>query len=205
MKTVLQYLQERLRSEHEPIIRAVASEVRRQHYGKKPDRLAKYGDCTELSCKVADALRNKGYKSATVVSSTKHKDAPEAVRGASRKVGGHSWVEVPEVGHYVDPTHDQFVKTKRKAMPTVNGQFANHAVRVGKIGSIDHKKRYPGGEVDPDYVPNKKERLAYHHAELKKQPNMKKYMSMSGKEKKAWDKHRVLHVSAINKLNNTGY
>ena len=199
------FLNERFKSEHEPIIRAIASDVRAKHFGKKSNRLAKYGDCTALSCKVADALRNKGYKSATVVSSIKHSGAPESVRGASRKVGGHSWVEIPEIDHYVDPTHDQFVKTKRKVMPTIKNQFANHAVRVGKIGSIDHKERYPGGEVDPDYVPNNKEQLAYHNAELKKQPNMKKYMSLSSKEKKEWDKHRVFHVKAINKLNSAGY
>jgi hypothetical protein len=126
MKTFKQFLEERFKSEHEPYIRSVASDARMDHYSDQDDhprKKSEWGDCYDVSCRVARRLKTK-YKSTRVVSSDD---------------GEHSWVEIPEIKHYVDATHDQFGKTKREHIPNKSGRFPNNAVKVGSMKHKDYK------------------------------------------------------------------
>ena len=127
MNTFKQFLEERFKSDHEPYIRSVASDARMDHYEGQDDPVHKkseWGDCYDVSCKVASRLKSK-YKSTRVVSS---------------EDGEHSWVEIPEIHHYVDPTHDQFSKTKREKIPNKKGNFPDNAVKVGNMKHNSYKK-----------------------------------------------------------------
>lgn len=144
MLKLRQYVIERFKSEHEDKIRQIASQARTKYFAKgnknKPKSATEWGDCGNVSNCVAKHLRKNGYKSAKTVGGDHHtKDGDVSV--------GHNWVEVPEVKHYVDPTHDQFRKRElashRKGnQPTIKGRYHNSAIKIGHTDSHEYKKKY---------------------------------------------------------------
>ena len=112
-----------------------------------------YGECDSISHCVANRLRHT-YPSVRVVYSKKF---GQEYPGGDEGLTGHSWVEIPETGHYVDPSHDMFrIHGYRKNIPRKGGLFPNSAIRIGKIGDDYHKQNY-STEVksDPHWKPGK--------------------------------------------------
>lgn len=119
-----------------------------------------YGDCDRISHCVANRLRHT-YPSVKVVYSHKFghplKDDPDGSQGLT----GHSWVEIPETGHFVDSSHDMFrIDNNRKTIPTKGGMFPQTAIKIGKRNSSEYRKRYGGihikKQTDPNWRPGKK-------------------------------------------------
>lgn len=145
-------LTERLKDDHEPIIRSLASLGRADYMrkqdndedGKKHahDSRAQYGDCDTISHHVADRLRHT-YPSVKVKYTHRfgHK-LPEDPHGENGMTG-HSWVEIPETGHYIDPSHDMFrIHGGRQKIATKRGRFHGGAVKIGKTSDSVYKKNY---------------------------------------------------------------
>src|SRR5688572_33448178 len=106
MKKLRQILEEREKTEHEPLIRKIATERRadfyRQVHDRKPNRLAEYGDCGFVSHHVCKELK-KYYPSAKVVSGDyveHHRTGPQKGWDTGSYID-HTWVEIPEIKHYV--------------------------------------------------------------------------------------------------------
>lgn len=119
MKSLREILSEakQFQSEHEPVIREIASKARRQYMidtnQKNPNRKCHFGECDAISTYVSRALREK-YPSAQTTGPG----------------GSHSWVAIPEIDHYVDPSYDQF---KDRSKLTKEGHFHNHSVKIGQL------------------------------------------------------------------------
>jgi len=136
-----QFLTERFKSKHESKIRAIVSKARWEnqkptHYGTQPPRFCEYGDCDTMALHAMRALR-KHYPSTKMVATN------DKILGQD-DVGGHAWVEIPEIKHYVDPSYDQFKTGQHKFRnkpPSVNGHYPNNIVRIGKMDK-HYKKEY---------------------------------------------------------------
>ena len=174
MITFKKYLEEkRDKSDpHEPTIRALSTLGRMDHKyhqdieDENPDMHSDkksmmggrthYGECDAISHCVANRLRHT-YPSTKVVYSKKF---GQEYPGGDEGLTGHSWVEIPETGHYVDPSHDMFrIQGSRTSIPRKGGMFPNSAIRIGKIGDPYHKANY-STEVkkDPHWKPGKRSR-----------------------------------------------
>lgn len=171
MKSFKKYLLESKRDKsdpHEPKIRALATLGRLEHKYKDADEFefeihpdvksvmsgrTRYGECDRVSHCVANRLRHT-YPSVRVVYSKKFgQDYPEE----PEILTGHSWVEIPETGHYIDPSHDMFrIHGGRTKIPMKGGVFPQSAIKIGKIGDDYHKKNYSTDRViDPTWNPKK--------------------------------------------------
>jgi hypothetical protein len=158
-------LTERFKSEHEQHIRQIASGARTSYYRDKynyktakgplskydpvdlrrksnhPNHFSRYGECGTLAFAAMHELK-KHYPSAHVCSSWyKH---------PKKGMVDHCWVEIPEIKHYVDPSHDQMhnFEKHRKVAPTRNGNYPDSAVKVGHTDSAFYKQRYEGPKRD---------------------------------------------------------
>jgi hypothetical protein len=168
MKRFKEFITERLKDEHEPIIRALSSlgradYMRKQnkyvnsgfldiaHGKEKHNARSHYGDCDFVSHHIADRLRHT-YPSVKIKYSHRFGHAlPEDPKGEDG-LTGHSWVEIPETGHYVDGSHDMFrIHGNRDSIKTVKGRFHNKAIHIGKIGDEHYEKHY-----------SDKDRIVYH-------------------------------------------
>src|SRR3990170_2080310 len=135
MKSFKIFIIERYKSEHEPEIRQIASAARQSflsRLNKDPDRFAEYGDCTDISDHVVSMLKKK-WPLTKMVSSTKI-NLP-SVRGPNKEHGGHSWIEIPEIDHFVDPTNDQFHKIAKSRInaPQINKLYPDNIVKIGNM------------------------------------------------------------------------
>jgi len=156
---------------HEPIIRALSTLGRLEHKHRDPDEAdfeihsnaksllsgrTRYGECDRVSHCVANRLRHT-YPSVRVVYSKNfgqpYPDDPDGSEGLT----GHSWVEIPETGHYIDPSHDMFrIHGSRINIPRKGGLFPNSAIKIGKIGDSYHRKYYSTDvKQDPTWNPKK--------------------------------------------------
>lgn len=109
----------RFTSEHEPIIRKLASDARRDFFkatGKVTD-VASFGHCDAVSSHVVKALKAK-YPSAHT---------------KSVHNGSHTIVHVPEIDHYVDPTHDQFHQGRSVKTRFVSGFLGSYMIGDGGV------------------------------------------------------------------------
>jgi len=159
---------ERFKSEHEPKIRELASKARLDYYikhakdkgftdasSKAPShRLACFGRCEAVSRAVVKALKPhypsakvlNGYYTSPVTSTHQLTTFPGRKR---RQEGSHSWVEIPEIKHFVDPTHDQMhhFHFKRETVPlTKQKQFPDLAIKVGHTEGEEYKRKYFSNE-----------------------------------------------------------
>ena len=158
MLSFKEFLEERDKSDpHAKVIRALATLGRLEHKYKDPDEVdldlhpnvksvmsgrTRYGECDRVSHCVARRLRHT-YPSVRVVYSKKfgqpYPDDPDGSEGLT----GHSWVEIPETGHYIDPSHDMFrIHGDRTNIPMKGGLFPNSAIKIGKIGDRYHQDYY---------------------------------------------------------------
>jgi hypothetical protein len=156
-----EFIVERLKSEHEPKIRKIASKVRTQYHAsgrglmvnkpdqrdyKQGDRFSTFGDCEDVSHCVRNALK-KHYPSARVVDGKKYYTDKGDKRNPNKRAP-HAWVEIPEIGHYIDPTHDQFhnnfrtSRRNKRKVPRVKGLYPNRAIKIGSMNDKDYKKNY---------------------------------------------------------------
>lgn len=112
-----------------------------------------YGECDSVSHCVANRLRHQ-YPSTKVVYSQKYGQKYPDDPGLE----GHSWVEIPETGHYIDPSHDMFrIHGSRTNIPRKSGLFPNSAVKIGKIGDKYHKANYSTERnIDKNWKPGKR-------------------------------------------------
>ena len=153
MKTFREFITERFKSEHEPLIRKVVSDARREYFFK-PNRFSRYGDCDMVAHYVARKLQDH-YPSAKVVMSKNPKlSIPDS--HPSDGLTGHAWVEIPEIKHFVDPTHDMFHATPRENVPQKNGLFSDNVVKIGHTGSRFYKRVYTGKHDHPQKYHNLK-------------------------------------------------
>jgi len=168
MKSFKQFIKESKRNKsdpHERVIRVLATIGRLSHKYRDPtdwdadihpnkksimSGRTFYGECDRVSHCVADRLKSK-YPSVKVVYSKKfgqpYPDDPDGSDGLT----GHSWVEIPETGHYIDPSHDMFrIRGFRTNIPIRGGIFPQSAIKIGKIGDSYYKRYYLSGKkVDP--------------------------------------------------------
>lgn len=171
MKTFKQYIEEaRDKSDpHESTIRKLATLGRldwKYHgdYAAKeiddhPDKKSEmsgrthYGECDSISHCVANRLRHL-YPSVKVVYSH---NFGQSYPG-EESLTGHSWVEIPETGHFVDPSHDMFrIQGTRTNIPIRGGLFPNSAIKIGIIGDPYHRQNYSQGvKRDPNWNPGQK-------------------------------------------------
>lgn len=164
MLSFVDFLRESIRNKkdpHELAIRTAATIGRLEHKYKNDDDYEEdpkvrmvartsYGECDHVSHCVAKRLKTK-YPSVKVVYSKKfgqpYPDDPDGREGLT----GHSWVEIPETGHYVDPSHDMFrIHGYRQFIPRKGGLFPQSAIKIGKIGDRYHKKYYSRGRLVDD-------------------------------------------------------
>ena len=169
MKSFKQFLKERYKSDHEDNIRQVASSARtemskigrfgmdrldpdfhgrRETYPTMPkrknvgNRFMTFGDCDDTSSHCVRQLR-KHYPSSYVAYGYKY-----TTKNVKTTRAPHSWVKIPEINHYADPSHDQFHDVKTTAsrtdwhVPTVKGRYPNQAVRIGHMHHDDYKSEY---------------------------------------------------------------
>tara|TARA_R110000868_G_C10885510_1_gene763238 strand:+ start:115 stop:1083 length:969 start_codon:yes stop_codon:yes gene_type:complete len=150
---------------HEKIIRGLAS-LGRMDYMRKaknyyersddhvdnPKQRSHFGDCDYIAHHVANRLRHT-YPSVKVAYSHKfghsYPDDPDGSNGLT----GHAWVEIPETGHFVDPSHDMFrIKGNREHIPTKGMSFPQSAVKIGKMESTEYKTRYDSARQKKKYA-----------------------------------------------------
>lgn len=174
MLSFRQYLQERDKSDpHEKTIRILStlgrldhryhSDMEYENPDEHPDKKSymsgrtHYGECDLVSHCVANRLRHT-YPSVKVVYSKKFGQSYPADPDGSEGLTGHSWVEIPETGHYVDPSHDMFrIQGRRTNIPRKGGVFPNSAIKIGKIGDDYHEKNYSEDrKVDKSWKPGKR-------------------------------------------------
>lgn len=141
MLTFRQWLNEkREKTEHEPTLRRHASDARSSFYGsveKRPENsIAKGGDCGYVSDHVLSKIQ-KHYPKAKTVDGTYHHENGNIV--------DHSWIEIPEIKHFIDPTHDQmhyYHKSKESTHRTKGGLYPDNAIKIGKTSTRKYKRTY---------------------------------------------------------------
>lgn len=166
------FLAERFKSSHEAKIRTIASKARQewmethaQTHGLHVDEpekkmhkgsFSQFGDCDALAAHVHKALVPH-YKSAKVVNGNFYGKTTSGMHD-DEGMSGHAWVEIPEIGHYVDPSHDQFRAYPRKDMPQVKGNYPDNAIRIGKMNNQNYRqdKNYRGYGYRPNTHPGSK-------------------------------------------------
>lgn len=169
---------------HETTIRALASLGRMDHKYHRdmeydnPDMhkdkknmmtgRTHYGECDSVSHCVANRLRDT-YPSVKVVYSKKFGQSYPSDPTGEEGLTGHSWVEIPETGHYIDPSHDMFrIKGSRTNITRKGGLFPNSAIKIGKIGDSYHQANYSTEPIeDKSWAPG----LTFHKPLLPKQNN----------------------------------
>lgn len=144
MRNFKDFLTEREKTEHEGKIRQIVSKARKDiyHQGfKNSNKPSQWGDCHHVACHVANEL-HKHYPSTRVMNgSFKNEENP------------HTWIEIPEIKHFVDPTHDQMTKVHKKNIPDVKGHFPDNAVKIGHMLTAKYKAHYINKEHDDEWEP----------------------------------------------------
>ena len=148
MKRLRDIVEGREKTPHELRIRQIATERREDFYGQHhdPNRLAKYGDCGHVSNHVCDGLKVY-YRSARVVDGTyyHHHRTGEDRGELTGDSADHSWIEIPEIKHFVDPTHDQmptYHKNRKTMIQSKSGLFPDNAIKIGRMNGRNYRKYY---------------------------------------------------------------
>ena len=156
MLTFKQFLTERFKSKHEDKIRQLASKAREEYMAQNTHTSravaqTEYGDCENVShCVVKHLLPH--YPSARVTRGNFYGKTTSGLHD-DEGMSGHAWVEIPEIHHYVDASHDQFryygKQYPRESIPQRGGRFPDNAIRIAPM----HKKHYHGYGYRPDTPP----------------------------------------------------